>query len=178
MATMTEPGTGTSLPAVTTSRRTGLALALAVAAAVGAALAGAGPAQAAPPACGQEYAAFYLTTADGQPPGPGDGSDSRNPRDVYVYVSVSGPARYVALSGVHRPRRPIVFTFVNQDDVVVRQYATTPSDDSGVIRPERNLIPWNYPVGTRLRVNAVIRTRCDGDDVPKSVYVGAINTVP
>ncbi|MEN3614437.1 hypothetical protein AAH979_33470 [Plantactinospora sp. ZYX-F-223] len=174
MATMTGPGTGTSLPAVTTSRRTGLALA--VAAAVGAALAGAGPAQAAAPAACDEYAAFQVTAAAGGPPLPGDGSDSRNPRDVYV--SVSGPARYVALSGVHRPRRPIVFTFVDQDDVVVRQYATTPSDDSGVIRPERNLIPWNYPVGTRLRVNAVIRTRCGGDDVPTPVYVGAINSIP
>ncbi|GAA3736151.1 hypothetical protein GCM10022225_18600 [Plantactinospora mayteni] len=161
---------------MTASRRTGLGLALAAAVAVGAALAGTGPVQAAPPPCG-EYAAFYVANPDGGPILPGDGgSDSRNPRDVFL--SVSSPARYVALSGVHQTRRSIIFSFYNQDNALIRQYVTAPADDGGLIRPERNVIPWDYGVGTRIRVDAVIRVRCDGDDRPKTVYVGVINTVP
>ncbi|GIG85121.1 hypothetical protein [Plantactinospora endophytica] len=172
MVTSTVRSAGSPPQAVTMSRRTGLALALAAAVTGAVALAGADPAQAGPLVCGQEYAEFYQTTADGRWRGPG--SDSRSPRDIVLSTN-DLERRYLALSGVQRPRRTMRFTFVDENDIVIRTVETTPSD-TGAVRPF--VIAWDAPVGSRVRVYAVIHTRCGGDDVIREVYVGAVNTTP
>ncbi|GAA3736159.1 hypothetical protein GCM10022225_18610 [Plantactinospora mayteni] len=150
------------------SRRLGQVLAVAVALAVtaGAALAGGRPAQAASPPCGQEHASFAQTTADGR--GQGPSSDSLyGPQDVYL--SDSDPEwRYLLLYGQHRPDRTILFTFSYANGILF----------GSVEISAPTVIPWAGPVGSRLLVHAVLHTRCGGDDVPRRVYVGAINTTP
>ncbi|MEN3614438.1 hypothetical protein AAH979_33475 [Plantactinospora sp. ZYX-F-223] len=176
MLTSTEPSAPArrSRRAATITRRAGLALGL-TAAMSGVAFVGASPAMAAP-ACGSERAYIHQTPPGGS--GGGPSIDSLfNPTEFNISASAAS-VRNVFLAGVHRPRRSIVFNFYNQDNALIRQYTTTPSDDGGVVRQEQNVIPWDYGVGTRIRFTAVIRTRCGGDDVPKTVNVGSINTVP
>lgn len=61
--------------------------------------------------------------------------------------------------------------------LVVKTHETAPSDNGGVVRQEYNVFEYDFAtVGSRVRVYAEIRTRCGGDDVPRTVYVGAINT--
>ena len=161
----------------TISRRTGLMLGLTAAMTGGVAVVGASPALASPPFCGQEHAYVYQTTPDGRWNGPSIDS-LYNPGEINISNSAL-PTRFVFTAGVHRPRRTMVFTFVNQDNAVVRFKETTASDNGGVVRQEPNVIPYDFTtVGSKVRVYAYIHTRCGGDDVPRTVYVGAINTTP
>ncbi|MGX7669283.1 hypothetical protein [Plantactinospora sp. DSM 117369] len=143
-----------------------LVLVLAVAVTAGAALAGGRPAQAASPPCGQEHAGFAQTTVDGR--GQGRSSDSLyGPQDIYISDS-DLEHRYLVLYGQHRPDRTILFTFSYGNGIIVRSVEISAP----------TVIPWAGPVGSRLLVHAVLHTRCGGDDVPRRVYVGAINTTP
>ncbi|GAA4460483.1 hypothetical protein [Phytohabitans houttuyneae] len=161
----------------TITRRAGLTLGMAAALAGAGVVAAASPALAGPPVCGQERAYVYQTNSGGTWNGPSIDS-LYNPGEFNISQTAED-VRYVFAAGVHRPRRTIKFTFRNQDDAVVKSYETTASDNGGVVRQESNVFKYDFTtVGSRVRVYAEIRTRCGGDDVPRTVYVGAINTTP
>ena len=153
-------------------RRAGLAMGLAAVAGI-TTLAGAGVAQAQVPPC-TEYAQIIQVTSTGQPTGAG--IISRNPGEM-VISNGAPQTRNVQMTGVHRPRRPMVFQYRDENGAVVRQHQTRNSDDGGVVRQEQEQIAYDFTQpGQRIQVFADIRTRCGGDDVPATVFVGTIVT--
>ncbi len=151
------------------------ALAVSVAAAL-VTLVNAGEALAAVTPC-QEHVYVNKTTSDGRFTGPG--TNSLGPGE-FIMNTRDTALNYVFMGGQTRPRRPATFRFVNKDDVVIRQYTTTASEDNGVIYQEPNVIPYNFTQpGDRIRVFADFHTRCGGDDVKRfNVFVGTIVTFP
>lgn len=125
------------------------------------ALAAAEPALAAP-ICGQERAYVYQTNSTGTWAGPSIDS-LYNTGDINISQAATS-VRYIFTAGVHRPRRSIHFTLINQDNAVVGDWDSSASDFT--------------TVGSRVRVYADIHTRCGDDVVKYEVYVGAINTTP
>lgn len=156
------------------SRRAGLAMGLAAMAGI-TTIAGAGVAQAQVPPC-TEYAQVIQVTSGGQ--ATGAGIISRNPGEM-VISNGALQTRNVQMTGVHRPRRPMVFKYKDENGAVIHQRTTRNSDDGGVVRQENEQIPYNFTqTGQRIQVFADIRTRCGGDDVPATVFVGTIVTTP
>lgn len=172
----TSTGRGTPRRAATITRRAGLALGLAAMASAGAVAAGASPALADPPQnpCVEERAYVYQSV-HGEIIGPY--IDSRfNPGEFNISNSAT-EVRSVFAAGIHRPRRKITFRFVNQDNATVKTYPTTESDNNGIVRQEANVFKYDFTqVGWKVRVYADIRSRCGGDDVARTLYVGTINT--
>jgi hypothetical protein len=85
--------------------------------------------------------------------------------------------RNVQMTGVHRPSRPMVFQYKDENGAVVRQHQTRNSDDGGVVRQEQEQIPYSFTQpGQRIQAFADIRTRCCGDDLPATIFVGTIIT--
>jgi len=88
------------------------------------------------------------------------------------------PTRFIAAFGKGvRPGGIATFRFVNKDNTVVRSYSTVAAAN-GTIRPEDNVIPYDFTqVGQHIQVFAGFQPGTGGGPIPNA-SVGSITTTP